>query len=1638
MANLGNLTGDPKQLISNLLSDLRALQTEAKKKFRHVLEAAETVVVKVRTISTISTNESLIINLRASSTEILNPFLLACSSHNSKLAEISLIALQRMLQYRIVDAISAPSIVNELCRLVEAECEELRVLQTITPFVSTELLVTGHSLAKCICLALKLNFNKEAAVINAASAVIRQLFSSVFDRVVQEDKMNMDDSSNAALHVNRTSTLNLPNLRPCALDGYLLLKDLCSLLNNEKADWISGIKEMPLTLGLELLEMILKDFPIVFYNHPEYSKLIKEKIVPLLLKGFSTNYTSNALHINNISPKPATQSTHNAQFASSFAKHIFPNIVRLMRIVNVLITSYFSLLHVECEIFISVLIKYLHSDHIWQATIALEVLHRVLSQPDLLKWCSTNFEMKEKSDKVISSVSDELRKFTISVFTNPDSPLANFEDDLHDNIPSGQNGFMVKGNGIVLHENINTKRGVLLDALDKHEFVSIPFGYFHSLLYFCIFNFIQSLYAAIEDDKTVNEVPASIISQTLFDSAYKNMLEAVILLLDCSVDDSITDALLNNISTLFIAACKLDKRIAKDQLLRALCKGSLPTNYFKSFIKVEEITDGEDKSKKQVGEHHENGKNKSSEDTGNGLAASQVLAVGTICPFPNMPSSLNNQTVVLTAKNIMASRSLLSVAKDNGKYFSESWKVFLSTIQHLVWILRMKPTSSGHFKISADSGDNSSNTASNLPIPILTTAVLSEIKVIGDMIFKIFSDSDTYNEVDLHHVLNALRELSIDSMIVSQNGNKEPSFFAISKILQISLANISRLENFWNLVTGHLIEATSHPHAVLRESGATALTMLVQAALKSLPGGCENRYKLEMLILTPLSTLSECEYVDVRKKQIDCLVEILHFNGEEMTQAIWPTLLNMPLQLVDGQNRIVDPSTLKDGYSMICKVVNNHLTRLPYECMATMVRILSKFSEQKYELNISLVALETLWTIGDFINLKYKKHLSADEKKQFWLVLFDGIVGLAIDTRPPIRKCACQTIIQAMSSQTFQLKVETWEHLLKEILLPLMETIQEKTMSASKTSDNTTGDGSDLSIRVHHSRDTDYKQWAETSVQMLHGLIKILIAQRNTIQTINKFNDLWKNVLQILFNACTLDNQVISLSGFECFYELLSLKIVPSFIDGINKSDDKKMWSDVLLKMSWDYLIKIEKQIVIDNALEGKQTIIFLIGQKQLTVFMQTLGYLFSLMKGSFKAEYFLKESFFKNLVTITTWPVTPDQKSSIYPAYNCDLPAFQQTVLDFVTYFGTYTLLRDSALRSTMPKVIEVLTKYSDYSVNQPMVPIDKVTNAPIKDLTMPKFVKFAETSMKILVDFYIHGSEIPEVIKDHSAIKIIKMLKKPLTMKYNCPNQNTWQMGVQYLFNIMKVTLPIAQANEEEFKEFWDEIPDCVENFLFKTTKHSVQLSVDERKRHEYVDCQFIEFIRLEILSKAEKLPMHFLKRIIEVLNRGTISCLSNDDVFALDSHLERTDLSKVCFDALLSTCNVNVAPSAINSKDSHKSEFGFKAVIALMEKCKSVIQEYTKESRRSGRYPMQSLRHSELLSVLQAINSLIHGLLDKSDMMHKELLLNIAKMFPSIIEMVPSLHGDQRIELAVMSVLNAYNSFMNYLISHVSNVK
>ncbi|VDM65037.1 unnamed protein product [Strongylus vulgaris] len=600
---------DSKKLVEALLSDLRQLSTEAKKKHNHVKEshldilpvgckdldlqfrtyrslcsgqkrqeAAESGVVRVRNISTASGESNLLTNLRAASNELLHPLILACATRQTKLVQIALQSIQRLVQHRVLEASCANVVVSELWGLVEVECEELRVLQTVPPLVSADLLVTGNSLAKCIVMCFRMHFAKDPVVINAASAAVRQLVGCVFERVIQEDGVfNNAELTVVASSGGRPSPRSAPpTLRPCAADAYMLFKDLCLLINAKPSIWLLGIHEMTRTLGLELIESILKSYPdclIMTIQHPEFCDLLKSEVCPLVIKLFSPSLKS--AHVSSQHPSSRSSSSQNAPTDRPY----FPIAMRLVRIILCLISLYHQLLPTECEIFLSSLMKFVDVDRRgWQRALSLEALHRVIVRPDIVRWLCENFDARSNSTKVLEHLTSSIFSVVQQSFT-PTKLTSDVDLELDISQPRNSSGFYFSNVWHPYVEQLSSKKSLLLDSLERHEAGTIPDGYVVSRITSVLADFIQAIYAAVDalclqddgSDRNNNHV-----AEAIFTSCQPNLLAALSML----TDETVTDQLLCGLSTLMSVGCKLKMPSASLNCLYVLCCACLPSvNY---------------------------------------------------------------------------------------------------------------------------------------------------------------------------------------------------------------------------------------------------------------------------------------------------------------------------------------------------------------------------------------------------------------------------------------------------------------------------------------------------------------------------------------------------------------------------------------------------------------------------------------------------------------------------------------------------------------------------------------------------------------------------------------------------------------------------------------------------------------------------------------------------------------------------------------------------------------------------------------------------------------------------------------------------------------------------------------------------
>ncbi|KAL3080285.1 hypothetical protein niasHS_012390 [Heterodera schachtii] len=1766
---------DPKKLVDYLMGDLRTLSTEAKKKHNHIKEAAESGLVKVRNISSsASSPDNLLQNLRTLCTEIVHPFLLGCSSKSPRLVQISLQSIQKLLQFRAIDRNAVPGIVNELWTLTEAECEELKVLQTITAFVSTELLVTDWALAKCIVLAFRLNFSKDSSVINAASAAVRHLFSAVFERALQEDgmragtdQMKVLPQQRANLAANVQQSLAPPTLRPAAADAFLLLRDLCILIRRENPTWLIGIQKITPILSLELLESVVKFYPSIFFRHSEFAELLKSLICPQVIKmiggerELSLSASSSSIGAPNGAVPPASSangaSSQNRSLPISAAlltqqqyphgqqqhgqivtkARDFPITIRSMRISLALLTNYHPILASQNELILTILLDLLcMPTNSWEAAVAVEVFRKIIGQPTLLKWLCAREEGAKFVELLFSRLYSFLRK-CLEEAAN-DSPSIRDEK-------IGQQGFIFRGVFLPLDETqLNQKRSILLDWLDKHSAERIPEAYCLSVGFATLVDATGAVCSAVESgellpaqngattakeempkseekcQKTNLDSSASLpqaypdIAKELFQVAHSFLCSAISTLLDFSVDDSITEHLLTCLSSLVTLACKFGNADAKHSLLRAFCRAALPCQYFSRFVDSHSSASLSLQSGAMA--NGSVGANSDLSLKDSSVEPTQVVAMGTVCPSPHHPSQFFNTTVMMTAKNLQVARLLIGCVHQNGHLLGDCWEMVLTTIQHFVWIVGLRPTSTGTFRAGGETksaseggGVMSTTSTSAASTVILTTAASSELPDLNQQLNVLFESTSTLDEVSIHHIIAALCKLSNESMTVAQTSSRETSFFSIAKLLQTALVNLPRLHVFWRPVTAHLLELCAHSSAATREWGAVSLTQLVRSAMKQTlaeqreseankkTAKNEETIKREQLILNPLAAICEIEFLDVRAKQLDCLMRILQSDSRPIEPSLWPSVVQIVSSVVvpdSRMNTITDPQLIDQSFRVLSLVIKEFLAVVPFECVQMLVETNALYGQQQIHLNVALASVGQLWDISDFVR-RAQQNVGKEEAETAWLCIYAALGRLCVDARPPVRKSACDTLLQTVAAHGQALGTQKWAEMLTDVLFPMLDRVRHLTQTASTHRSNTSTLGAP-NLMIHHSRDTESKQWAETSVKTLGGVVKIFNAQRPMLLQLEAFPDFWSQLLTHIELAAKADSAEMSLAALKNMQDLLfgrqqqteghqqqtiGIRGKQQMSTNGSRTETDLTTSaplpDPLWMVCWSFWLRVAQAIVSPDCpanLEFAPSLRpssddpspfipttkkhYVPGLYHLTTLLEMFQQLFHRVRRQIPIEDVRPPRLCQIFQEIAEIPLATDPISISAQNAPEQLHPAQESLLNSIRLVVQGQIESGSNLRPALPDLLRLLLSFFQFSIHSPAnkfsgvsssanaLPTQNANVNPTNTSLCPppsrNLITFAEVSLKMALEFFTKTAAFDEVLHQTVLIDLVKRLSEPLSLKYRCPSQTTWQLSATTLFKACQIGFPIARENVNLFKGLWPTFATVVENFLFSTSKSTNPLNSDERKRHEFIDCLAIELIRTELLPYAAALPREFMQRIIDILNRGSINTMDSHDV--LDAYQQRADLSRVCFDALLSLTQTDAATSSAttskpkspppsgggvlrnsNQTTAACSSLGATAIASLLQRCSKVLNDYAKDEQTAGHFRLPQERIFEAISALQAITALIEGFSRNPN--NPTLYSHLVTLHPSLVQLIPSSRGDHQVELALMTCLNSYQTLL-----------
>ncbi|KAM7539751.1 hypothetical protein Aperf_G00000030230 [Anoplocephala perfoliata] len=799
------------QLVERLQQDFRSVINETKRKYVPIKDSAETQSKRLKEL--INGNQDIRAYLLEHNLEIASPFIKGCETGQSKIINICLTALQRLITSQMLTEASVEYLLRVISALVNSELEELKLLQTAILLVTTSQTLSDVLLSQALGICLRLHDSKTNAVINTASAAIRQCTGSVFDQVIK-DRLQSSTSET----IERSEKKDAFHFTPASKSAFFFFQDLCLLTGGEIPHWLSGVESISPLLGLELIESVLFNYSILFSKEKEFLYLLKERVCPLVIKLITLG-----------TPADAQRSTSRDVSSEGSGPSDFGINVRLNRIVVLLCSKYFECLNTECEVLISTIMRIVENEQShWRRALALEVMFKIIAQPELLlKICST-FDMMDPQSPVFSDLVTSASGFVQAALQASSSLDRESIGAVSGTSQIAQKpAFIYRG---INHVISDTQKFSLLEVLERHEAPPLPEGYSLRMTISCLLQFVWSLQHLIQQvvssENSLTKDPP--IEFKMLSISWTALLPALSLLLEACADEKLTDSFLLAESAMVELCSRCGLADAREAFLATLCKFALPSLVLSekplpkplfrttasytlqcSSVKIchgtssiklygskhtqfhQQTTDeATDRSPVVIVVNANHGPSNLSLDVSHssgGSGNSEPLS-GIVSPGgSNGPPG--STSLFITAKHIQISKALLEFAKTNGALLDTSWYLVLNTMQQLVWMLGLKaaPAITTPTSKSAPTGSESSSASMSLDTsffenPNVSTVstqgaavaskVVTELPILSQTLSAIFEQTRNFDEVSLNFLIRALCSLATEASEVA-NSNRE-------------------------------------------------------------------------------------------------------------------------------------------------------------------------------------------------------------------------------------------------------------------------------------------------------------------------------------------------------------------------------------------------------------------------------------------------------------------------------------------------------------------------------------------------------------------------------------------------------------------------------------------------------------------------------------------------------------------------------------------------------------------------------------------------------------------------------------------------------------------------------------------------
>lgn len=311
----------------------------------------------------------------------------------------------------------------------------------------------------------------------------------------------------------------------------------------------------------------------------------------------------------------------------------------------------------------------------------------------------------------------------------------------------------------------------------------------------------------------------------------------------------------------------------------------------------------------------------------------------------------------------------------------------------------------------------------------------------------VFEQAATWDDVTMDQFAQTLMELTQDQMRDAPDSSPLPDVL-VSLLERFARRGATRMvarmpQGAWPTLQGLRAHIASASIAARRRlSAAHVYTATMYVFFRALPtkDGSQQRWLIqELTALAILEHGVQASDVSIRRVALETLHTLLASHGHSVHDG-WDLLLKACDAAAQDAQAIREAGTapvpmLRTAFACLQLICASHIQGLKDADVERCMQALPSFSRQQEDVAMALSANAALWDLTEEVERRQKTHAV-----HLWLTLLHRWRDVAQVPQADVANGALAHLFQVLVQYGSSLRAEDWERVMKEVLLPLLET----------------------------------------------------------------------------------------------------------------------------------------------------------------------------------------------------------------------------------------------------------------------------------------------------------------------------------------------------------------------------------------------------------------------------------------------------------------------------------------------------------------------------------------------------------------------------------------------------------------------